>query len=88
MLDRPADDARALHAAITSRRRSSSSSGKQRQAENGEVVALDALEQLDAAAFDLIGADDAEHDAVADRREIVVEERIGERAHDQRADCT
>ena len=54
----PADDAGALHVSITPRDLSSASSGTKRQADDGEVVALDALEQLDAEAFDLIGADD------------------------------
>ena len=40
---------------------------QQRQAENGEIVPLDALEQLDALALDLIGADAAER-AFADAR--------------------
>ena len=35
--------------------------GQERQAENGEVVALDPLEQMDAGAFELIGADALRH---------------------------
>ncbi len=46
------------------------------------MVALDALEQLDADAFELIAAD-ARGRRVADRVEIAVEEAIGERAHGQ-----
>ena len=46
------------------------------------MIALDALEQLDAGAFELIAAD-ARSRRVADRIEIAVEKAVGERAHGQ-----
>ncbi len=53
--------------------------GQQRQhgqAQDGEIVALDALEQLDAGTLQLIGADTA-CDTGADTEQIVIEERRG-----------
>ena len=48
--------------------RRNASSGKQRQAEHGEIVALDALEQLRAQALELIGADGVQHASPARAR--------------------
>ena len=53
---------------------------QQRQAEYGEVVALDPREELHAEPFEPIGADRAE-DVRAGRIEIGVEERVAEIAH-------
>lgn len=52
----------------------------QRQAEDRVIVAVDPIEQLDALALELIGADGTE-DPVTDTREIAVEERWREGAH-------
>ena len=59
MRDGPADDAGAYHVVDHSARPELGQQRHERQADDGEVVALDALEQLDAEAFDLVGADDA-----------------------------
>src|SRR3954462_9638001 len=53
---------------------------QERQAENGEMIALDRLEQMDAASLQLIGADAGRH-AGARRVEIGLEEIIGKIAH-------
>ena len=65
--DRPADDARRFVTLMRDRsaRPELGEQRQQRQADDGEDVALDALEQLDAAALDLVGAHGPAH-AVAD----------------------
>ncbi len=55
---------------------------QQRQAEDGEIVALDPLEQMDADAFELIAADAGQR-GVARHVEIVVEKAVGKIAHGQ-----
>ena len=53
MRDRPADDTGASSCVDHSARLQLGQQRQQRQAEDGEVVALDALEELDAEALDL-----------------------------------
>ena len=53
---------------------------QQRQAEDGEIVAFDAFEQMDAGAFDLVGAD-ARQRRLAGHVEIIVEKAVGKGAH-------
>ena len=76
---------RRLHVAMILRLPQLRQQRQQRQADDGEVVAVDALEQLDAPAFDLVAADRA-----ANRRpglgEVVIEIGIAEGAHGQRGD--
>ena len=62
------------------RARSSVEQRQQRQPQDREVVALDALEQLHAEALELVGADRLA-DAVAGAAQVLVEERVGEVAH-------
>src|SRR5262245_37634175 len=58
---------------------------QERQPDNGEVVALNALKQLDAAAFDLIAANRAQ-DSGSSSGEVVVEPGIAEGTHMQGRD--
>src|SRR5216683_2376900 len=53
---------------------------QQRQAEDREIIALDALEQLRTQAFELIDADRGER-VVAERRQISVEKAVAESPH-------
>src|SRR6185437_16874520 len=55
---------------------------QKRQSEDREEIALDALEKLRAAAFDLIGADGIE-DFLARRHDVIAEETVAEIAHDE-----
>ena len=57
-------------------------SWSKRQTENGEMVALDALEQMNAELFELIGADTFEHRR-AGRVEIGVEKVVRQASHGQ-----
>src|SRR5215217_260067 len=54
----------------------------QRQAEDGEIVALDAGEQLHALVLELVAADRTE-DVLAPRRQIAVDERVAVVSHGQ-----
>src|SRR5664280_1599942 len=55
---------------------------QQRQAENGEIVAVDALEQMNADAFELIAAD-ARQSGVPRHVEIILEKAVRNIAHGQ-----
>src|SRR4029077_14692765 len=55
---------------------------QQRKAEDGEIVAVDLLEQLNSETFDLIGPDRAEN-LFTGSGEIAADELRGELAHDQ-----
>src|SRR4051794_9822443 len=54
--------------------------GQQRQAENGEMIRLDTLEQMHAITLELVGADACRHDRTG-RVEIGIEKRIAESTH-------
>src|SRR4051812_40513430 len=53
---------------------------QQRQADNGEIVAFDLVEQLDAFALDLVGADAGQR-LDADARQMAADESRVELAH-------
>ena len=55
---------------------------QERQAENRKILALDLLEQLHTSALEPVSPDRPEH-VRSLRREIAIEERIGEMAHPQ-----
>src|SRR5512137_1302161 len=55
---------------------------QERKAENGEIVAVDLVEQLDPDPFELIGPDTAQ-DLFAGRREIAADEFRRQLAHAQ-----
>ncbi len=55
---------------------------QKRQTQNGEIVALDALEKLNAESFQLVAADTRQR-RVTDRVEIAIEKFVGERPHRQ-----
>src|ERR1700722_15909446 len=59
---------------------------QQRQAEHGEIVAVEPFEQLNAKTFELISAD-ARRRGIADDLEIVVEELVRNRPHGQAGDA-
>ena len=69
-----------LHRATRPRSRRRSEHDEERQAQDGEVIALDALEEVDAEALELVGADAGE-DGVARGLEIPVDHGVRQGPH-------
>ena len=56
---------------------------QKRQAENGEIIALDPLEKLNAETFHLVAANAFQH-LIAQPREIFLQKGVGETSHGER----
>ena len=59
---------------------------EQGQAEDGGIFAVDGVEQLDARAFETVGADAGKNGVILER-EVVVEEGVAELAHAELGPC-
>ena len=75
MLDRPPNDAGAAHGSALDRALAPQGVEQRQQgkAQDGKIIAVDFLEQLDAESFELIGADGAQH-LLAGGSEIAADE--------------